>query len=231
MFKRMNIFSVLVAGLFITMLFSPVNVAEEPVGQSQILTIWMPDVTEEDYFTQIQVTSEELQLFLFDLYEILDAINATISPASQGGIKITNEEWQQIAISLNGFIDSIILLDENFPNVDTQQLVSNMVNAFFDPLAGILRPAPIFSAGYGFTWIPFYGYESFLGVMLRPMFTRHVFGFSRTGGIISSHFKIGKFSMFTFRFIGLFINFGDIGSEKILGPQIYIGTVLSLIHI
>ena len=223
--KRRNIFSVLVAGLFISILFSPISVAEEPVNRSQTLSIWLPDVTEDDYFTQIQVTPEDLQTFLYDLYIIIDVINTTRAPDSQEGTTITLDEWQQIGISINDFIDSIIALDENFPNVDTQQLVSNMINAFFDPLAGILRPAPMFSAGYGFTWIPFYGYESFVGVMLRPMFTRHIIGFTRTGGIIRNHFQIGSFSMWTLRFIGLFVNFGDIGTEKILGPTMYIGTV------
>ena len=211
--------------MFLTIIFTPIIIANEPINQSQTMTIWLPEITEDDYFTQIQVTPEDLQTFLDDLYAILDAINTTRGINSPEGAIITYEEWQQIGIALNDFIDTIVALDQQFPNVDTHQIVTNMINAFFDPLAGFLRPSPFFSVGYGFTWIPFYGYETFLGVMLRPMFTRHIFGFSRKGGIIENHFKIGSYNMFTFRFIGLFVNFGDIGSEKILGPQMYIGTV------
>lgn len=223
---RKNIISVIITSLFITILFSPCISAEDPVNQDQTLTIWMPGVTQDDYFTQIQVSSEDLQTFINNLGVILDVINTTMSPESPGGTTITNEEWQQIGISVNDFINTIKSLDENFPNVNTEQLVSDLIEALFDPLSGILRPSPIFSVGIGFTWVPLYGYESFVGVMLRPMFTRHISGFSRIGGLISNHFKIGRFSIFIVRFSGLFINFGDIGSERIIGPTMYIGTVL-----
>jgi len=194
--------------------------------QEYILTIWMPGVTQDDYFTQIQVSLEDLQIFIDNLGAILDVINTTMSFDSPGGTAITYEEWQQIGISVNDFTNSIRALDVNFPNVDTKQLVSDIIDAFFNPLAGFLPPEPVISIGSGFTWIPFYGYESFFGMMLRPMFTRYFLGFSKIGGLISTYTKFGTYSMITIGFTGLFINFGDVGFDRILGPTIYIGKAL-----
>lgn len=228
MIGRKKAIPIFITSILFTILIMPYTSAEEPVNKNQTMTIWMPKITQDDYFTQIHVSQEDLQTFTINIYNILDVLNTTISPESQEGKTITDEEWEQISISVNDLINTIKSLDINFPNINTQQLISNIVEAFFDPLSGILRPEPIFSIGMGFTWIPFYGYESFLGVMLRPIFSRYILGFSRVGGLISNFFKIGTFSMIILRFSGLFINFGDIGRENILGPTLYLGTVFYL---
>ena len=223
---RKNTIPVIIAALFITILFSPSFSAEEPLNQNQKLTIWLPDITQDDYFTQIQVSFEDLQIFIDDIGAILDVINTTMSPESQEGGTITNEEWQQIGISVNDFIKTIKLFDKNFPNVNTKQLLSDMIEAFFNPLGGFLRPRPIFSVGIGFTWIPFYGYESFMGSMFRPILSRYILGFTYIGGILDKHFMIGSYTTIKLCFSGLFINFGDIGRERVIGPTMFIGTVL-----
>ena len=225
MIGRKKVITILVSLIFLTVLFSPVIDAEEPVNQEQKMTLWAPGVTQNNYFTQIQLNSEDLQMITNDLESILAVINNTLSFDSQGGAMITNEEWEEIGNKINDLIETIKSRDENFPNIDTQQLVTNVIEAFLDPLSGFFfRPAPLLSIGIGVTWIPLYGYESFAGLILRPIFTRYVLGFSRVGGLIKSHYKIGSFSVFTVSFAGLFINFGDIGAENIFGPTMYIGT-------
>lgn len=223
---RKNIIPILVVILLFNLVFSPSIGAESPKNPGDTLTIWMPDITEDDYFVQIKVSKEEKHTFYDKLNTIFEAINSSTSIDSPEGKKITMKEWENITISLNDFINSIKLLDENFPNVDTKQLVSDIIDAFFNPLAGFLPPEPVISIGSGFTWIPFYGYESFFGMMLRPMFTRHILGFTKIGGLISTYTKFGTYSMITIGFTGLFINFGDIGFDRILGPTIYIGSAL-----
>ena len=89
----------------------------------------------------------------------------------------------------------------------------------------LLETKPFFSAGIGFTWIPFYGYETILGLMLRPMLTRYRFRFSHVGVLTQTDFTIGQHLMINICFCGLFINLGDIVSERVIGPTVYIGTV------
>lgn len=225
MIAKSKIITFAVSILFIFLLFSPSIQSKEPVNRDNLLTIWMPEITEDDYFTQISVSNEQKQTFIAILGDVLDVINSSMAPGSPEGLKITYEEWQTIGIVVNEFIDSIRSLDENFPDIDIRELISNLIEGFFRPFTGFLLPEPMFSAGISFTWIPFYGYESFIGVMLRPMFTRHIFGYSRVGGILGRFYKIGTYSMFLIRFIGIFINFGDIGKEFTIGPTMYLGTV------
>ena len=87
----------------------------------------------------------------------------------------------------------------------------------------------IFSVGRGVTWIPFYDYEAFLGVMLRPIFITHTLGFTA-----ALHFnmlppraeygdRLGIYRLSTIAFVGLFINFGDIAFDRVMGPVLCIG--------
>jgi hypothetical protein len=219
---------IFITSILLTISLSTCINAEEPINNNQKMTIWIPEASQDDYFTQIHVSTEDLQSFKTKLYNILEKINASLSPNSEEGLTITDKEWEQIGDSIDDLIITIKNLDENFPNVDTQKLISNMVEAFFHPLSGILMPSPIFSVGMGFTIIPFYGYESFFGMMLRPIFTRYILGYSRVGGLLRNFYKIGSYSILSIRFTGLFVNFGDIGRDKIIGPTMYLGLVFYL---
>lgn len=222
---RKRILSTIIMSFFITILLSPCISAKNPINQDQILTIWMPGITKNDFFIQIEVSKEQLQIFNDKINDTLGIVNTTKSPVSTGKSIITYEEWQKIGENVSTLINSIKSIIGDFPNVDTEILVSNIIKAFFSPLGGFFRPKPIFSAGIGFTWIPFYGYETFLGLMLRPMLTRYRFGFSQVGGLTRTDFTIGQHLMVNICFCGLFINLGDIGSERVIGPTIYIGTI------
>lgn len=220
-----RIISVIIISFFISLLLFPYISAKNPAYQDNILTIWMPGITDDDYFTQVELSEEQLQLFNDKVNETLGVINTKHSPDSTEKSIITLEEWQDISENVSALINSIKLVIEDFPIVDIDILVSNVIEAFFRPLGGYLRPKPIFSAGLGFTWIPFYGYETFFGLMLRPMFTRYRLGFSQVGGLTRTDFTLGQHLMINICFCGLFINIGDIGSDRITGPTIYIGTV------
>jgi len=207
-----RIIPIAIISLFITMLFSPVIYAEDNIEQERILTIWMPGITKNNYFTQI---------------DALKVINNTMVPDSNGLSVITYEEWQKISENVCIFIDSVKCIIDDFPDIDTDKFIKKIIESFFIPLPGFFRPKPYFSAGIGSTWIPFYEYETFLGLLIRPMLTRYQFGFSHVGGLAQCRFTIGKFIMMNTCFFGFFINIGDIGMEKIMGPTMYIGTVFT----
>ncbi len=225
MLKRKRIIPIAVTLLILTILFLPVINAEDTINQEKILTIWMPGITQDNYFTQIEVSEEQKQVFIDKIFGTLNVINTTISPDSSGGSKITYEEWQQIKGNVCAFIDSIKLNIDDFPSLDTDKLTTDIIQGFFRPLAGIFRPKPVLSAGIGNSWIPFYDYETFLGFMFRPMITKYQFGFTHIGGLAQCRFTIGKYFIINTCFSGIFINLGDICIEKIMGPTMYIGTI------
>jgi len=219
--------SISIAGLFLTLSILPIINAEELIDTDKTLTLWMPGITQDNYFRQIQVSEEELQILKQNIYNTLNVINTTLLPNSSGFSTITYDEWQQISVKVCAFIDSIELIIDDFPDIDTTKLITKIVEGFFLPLPGFFRPKPIVSAGIGNTIIPFYDYETFLGRMIRPMLTRYQFGFTHIGGITRCRFTIGKYFIFNTRFCGMFINLGDILFEEKMGPTLYIGTVFT----
>ena len=200
--------------------------ADNPKNSGQILTIWLPKITSDDYFVQISVTEDQIQTYYDILYTVYDSINISILEESPMGKEISLEEWDTIKHNINDFIISVKSIDENFPNINIEQLVTDIIDAFFNPFLGFFPPRPVISFGIGVTWIPFYKYETFIGYMFRPMLTRYVFGFSRVGGLLSNYLKIGTYFKLILGFKGLYINFGDLGNNQIIGPTVYIGRAL-----
>ena len=227
MAKKIKVASILITILFLNLLILPLISAEEQTDSDRLLTIWMPGITEDNYFRQIQVSEAEIQILKDNITNTLNIINSTLLPNSSGFSEITYEEWQQISSNICVFLDSIELIIDDFPDIDTTKLITRIVEGFFLPLPGFFRPKPILSAGIGNTMIPFYDYETFLGRMIRPMLTRYQFGFTHIGGITRCRFTIGKYFIFNTRFCGMFINLGDICFEQKMGPTMYIGTVFT----
>jgi len=226
MAKKKKFVSILITLLFLNLLLPLIN-AEAQTDSDRILTIWMPGITEDNYFRQIQVSEAEIEIIKDNISNTLNIINFTLLPNSSGFSEITYEEWQQISSNICVFLDSIELIIDDFPDIDTTKLITRIVEGFFLPLPGFFRPKPIISAGIGNTIIPFYDYETFLGRMIRPMLTRYQFGFTHIGGITRCRFTIGKYFIFNTRFCGMFINLGDLCFEEKMGPTLYVGTVFT----
>ncbi len=223
--KRKRLIVIAITLLFLIILFLPVINAENTLNQEKILTIWMPGITKDNYFTQTYLSEGQKQVIIDRIYATLNVINTTISPDSIGGSKITLEEWEQIKENVCAFIDSIKLNIDDFPSLDTDKLTTDIIQGFFRPLPGIFRPKPVLSAGIGNTWIPFYEYETFFGLLVRPMLIRYQFGFTHIGGLAQCRLTIGKYFMINTCFSGIFINLGDICFEQIMGPTMFIGTI------
>jgi len=225
MIMRKKIVPFVITLLLTTIIPIQIINAEDTINQEKILTIWMPGITEDNYFTQIEISDEQIQVLIEKIYATLNVINKTMIPDNTGISTITYEEWQKISVNVCEFIDSIKPIIENFPDINTEKFIKNIIESFFMPLPGFFRPKPFFSAGIGSTWIPFYDYETFLGLLFRPMLTRYQFGFSHIGGLRQCRITFGKYYMLNTCFFGLFVNLGDIALEKIMGPTLYIGTV------
>jgi len=227
MAKKKKIIIITIIILFLTLSCSTIVSSTDTKDPDTVLTIWIPGITQDNYFRQIQVTEEEVEFLIDKIDDTLNTINASMLPNSSGYTKITLEEWQQISLNFCSFIDSIRFIIDDFPDIDSSKLLTKIIQGFFIPLPGFFRPKPIISAGIGNTWIPFYDYETFLGFMFRPMLTRYQFGFTHIGGLTQCKFTIGKYFILNSRFCGIFINLGDIGYEQIMGPTMYVGTVFT----
>jgi len=223
-YKKTLIFAI--ALLFFTIAFSSSVTAE---SKENLMTIWMPGITEDNYAAQKEISPLESQTFYNELNNSLTLIENAMSLGSPGSITITTEEWQEIKNSVSNLISFIKILDENFPELDTQKFVSDIVDSLLNPSGKFLKPIPVFSVGRGFAWIPFYDYESFKGTMLRPIFTQYQFGFTTLLSLtllppsFAKHIMLGTHRMISIGFSGIFINFGDVGLDRTLGPMIFVG--------
>jgi len=90
----------------------------------------------------------------------------------------------------------------------------------------------IISVGYGHAMIPFYTYETSLGILLRPIFIKYWLGFS---AILHLNLcplravygdRLGAHKLTTFGFKGIYINLGDIGLDRANGMVLLIGSSL-----
>jgi len=222
-----NVLVFVIALLFLTITFSSTITAES--NKENLMTIWMPGITDDNYKTQKTIPQLESQTFYNQLNNSLTLIENAMSLTSPGSITITTEEWNEIKTSVNNLVSFIKTLDENFPELDTQKFISDIVASLLNPSDKFLKPIPVFSVGRGFTWIPFYDYESFQGTMLRPIFTQYQFGFTTLLDLtllppsFAKHIMLGTHRMISIGFSGIFINFGDIGIDRALGPMIFIG--------
>lgn len=213
--------------LFVAIAFVPSASAAGPrsSGDEKTLTIWLPGITEDDFTMQVIVSGEQLDELTAAMQNFLDYAELAMEDE-----EINIGEWAEFKTLTNGMITIIKeIIGEEFPDVDTDELVDEIVSTFMGPAGMWALRAPIFSIGRGFTWIPFYNYESFMGVMIRPMFITHTLGFTAVfhANLFPPRLeyadRLGTYRFRTMGFIGLFINLGDVGFDRVKGPVLLIG--------
>jgi len=225
--------------VLIVVLPNLVVVAKEPPksqGKQKNLTINIGGINGEDYSIQIKITDEEFNNLSKILNNtLIDLAKATAFENSPDGKNVSDSEWIKVKNGVDWLIDSIKkIIGDDFPNESIKTDIADVIKSLKDPepLGGPiynifhLCRQPLFSVGIGYTWIPHYEYETFLGKMLRPVCLRHIMGFSATFPIFKFGFVYWYFGLqrvWTFLFRGLNINFGDIGINRLIGPQILIG--------
>ena len=199
----------------------------EPREVKNIISVWMPGVTEDDYSAEVEITQEQLDDVNNSIQKLYDALLAARNENSLEGEKITDTEWEKIrqdAYIILYFFEALI--GEDFPLGQAKSTICNVIWDLITPLRWLRQP--IFSVGFGITWIPFYDYETFLGRLLRPVWIRHFLGYSisiRPNPLPPPilYCKSGYHKVRSMFYTGLMINFGKLGIERRIGPQLLVG--------
>jgi hypothetical protein len=225
--KIEKIIPIVVALFFIGVAITPSTGSQHNANNEdeQVLTFIWQGESEEDISLQKDVTEEQAYAVNVALDEFLDYAELALEDQD-----ITSDEWTVIAENSKEILTHIkTILNEDIPDIDTSQFVDTLLGAISGGWNFPNYKAPIFSIGRGICWIPFYDYESFFGMMLRPMFVTHTIGFTACFHMnwIPIRFeyldRLGLYSYTTLAFNGLFINIGDIGIDKIVGPVLMMG--------
>ena len=222
--------------LFMGIAFAPSINASLP-GASRVVNINDPlnirlNTGDTEYFKQVSITAEQLNAINESFAALLYLINDTMDVNTPGGKNITKDEWEDIKNT--GLKDTIGLIKDiagdDFPEEECLLFIGNIIEILYTLFW--LRHA-LFSVGVGFTWAPFYQYEGFIGMLLRPIFIWYPCGFTAT--LRTNPFpppipyvRLGIHRLRTLFFTGLFIDFGDTGHDRIFGPVMVIGRGFNL---
>ena len=215
------ILPVIVATLFLTVAASSAIASERPIlGETnKVLTVIVGD--EEGMERQvIEVEESVMDSFVAELTAFKEYLEET-RPFQD--FKITEEEKAAISTKAENLIASLnTVLEDNGMEPVTFDWV---MECLFDVDFG---RSSIMSIGKGFAYIPFYDYETFIGVMLRPIFLWYPMwlgcgGYSGNMNInifpprIEFGDRLGSHMVRTLVFNGLYINFGDLGYDRMFG--------------
>ena len=232
----------LLAVFLMLVLPSLIVVGREPPNYQikKNLTIDMRGIDGEDYSMQIKITDEEFKILSENLNDTLKKLEfATKGEWGPDGCNISDSEWDEAENGVNCLIDLIKgIAGDDFPDESVKSVkayIASVIKSLKDPnenpepLIGPFRSGwrqPLFSIGMGWTLIPFYEYETFLGKLIRPVWMRHLVGFSATKRFFRFGFVYWNFGLhraMTFSFWGILINFGDLGVNRRIGPQLLVG--------
>jgi len=223
------IIPIVVAGLFLTLAFTPTTAEETPIEDDEIvLNIAVPDKNGLNEYS-ITITSSEITT----LQQTIDEFKTTCEEVRPFEDKeIDEEEKVTLKEKITNVVDSLnsIVASKGHDPIDTAFIFKEM----FETEMG---RSTIASVGRGWTFIPFYDYETFLGVMLRPMWLFYpplIFG----GGGYSGNFNVNVFPprieygdrlgchiLRTTVFTGLYVNIGELGFETLFhGGIILLGS-------
>lgn len=200
---------------------------QKPTESKKTISILMKDVDEKDCLIQKEVSDKKYKQLNILVNDVLAYANTTIDENSPDGKNISDAEWDEIEKGIIKIIDIIkVVVGDEFPYETTKTFIMSLINLFHGPLYIIRQP--LLSIGIGISWIPHYDYETFIGRMIRPVFIRHIIGFSATArlnpfqlGFVYWCFGLQRVRTFLFR--GLLINFADLGINRLIGPQLLIG--------
>jgi len=205
-------------------------------GDNEIVKIMIGKDEDGLDFVDIEITKTEAREFFNSIQNFRSWIETTrpfqdreLSPEEKNAIK---EQVNDLIGSLNK------LLEANGGNPISPQWVCREL---FETEIG---RSTIVSLGIGYAFIPFYDYETFIGIMIRPIwlfYPRLIFGGGGyTGNLNINVFpprieygdRIGAHIVRTTVFSGLFINMGDLAYNNIVlgGPMILLGQARVEMH-
>ena len=186
--------------------------------------------------TDITTTKTEAEEFLNSIQNFQSWIQTTRPFQDR---ELTPEEITAIKEKVNELVGSLnSLLEANGGNPISPQWVCREL------LESEIGRSTIVSVGVGYAFIPFYDYETFIGIMVRPIWLIYppiIFaGGGYTGNLNMNVIpprmeygdRIGAHVLRTTCFSGLYINIGDLGYNNRLlgGPMILLGNARVVMH-
>jgi len=215
---RKTILPILVIVAFLTLAVAPA------LGEQVNVTIAKDNENIKSQTTTMEVQTAEAQTFLNQIND-LQTWFQTNRPFRD--FVITEQEKNEIKTRVSGILTTLNgLLVQNGQDPITEEW---LWNEMFETESG---KSTIFSLGRGFCFIPFYDYETFLGVMLRPMWFIYppIFlgGAGYTGNFnintpiprIEYGDRMGPHIVRTTLFTGLYVNVGELGVDTLFSGTI-----------
>jgi len=142
---------------------------------------------------------------------------ACTSAASEFKVLYDEDATEEDRDQAEEIIENAVSMMKELDLLPEGQTEATVLRWIFGPSRGFDLMSPVVSCGKGFSWIPFYAGEAFLGVMLRPMFTVYpVMGYT---GYLSVNLLppriqywdlVGPQVFMSWGFVGIYINFGKI---------------------
>lgn len=217
------IISILVVGLFLTVAAVPATSSVEPKsdGEDKVLSIMIGADGKGIKGDAVTISAADAEKLTNDITEFKTWIEEN-RPFKD--FQITEEEKTEIREKATEILNSIntILEENDLGLIDSNWLWDEMFETEFGR-------STICSVGVGYAFIPFYEYETFLGVMLRPMWLWYppliLGGGGYTGNLNINLFpprieygdRLGHHLVRTTIFTGLYINIGDLGYDNMFG--------------
>jgi len=220
---KRNILPIMVAMLFLTVpAISGLKSGEQAQsGGESVLNVMIGNDDDGLDFKKITLEKSVVD----ELSNKITEFRAWIETAKPfNDLKLTPEEIELIKTNINGVVDSLntILVNQGLKPISSNWLVRE----FFETELG---RSSIMSVGIGYAFIPFYDYETFIGIMFRPIWLLYppivLGGGGYTGNLnvnvlpprIEYGDRLGSHLVRTTVFSGLYINIGDLGYDNIFG--------------
>lgn len=217
---RKTALSIILVALFLATAMVPAMASKAPTSEGKVLNVIRGNGNGEPNVMSISVEQSDIDTLVADI-QTFKAWLETNRPFKD--LQLTEEEKNEIKSMANNILASVnaILEDNDQPQIEPTMIFREM----FETEPG---RSTILSVGNAYTFIPFYDYETFIGVMLRPMWLWYppiwMIGGGYTGNFnlnglpprIEYGDRLGSHLVRTTMFSGVYINVGDLGYDKIL---------------
>ena len=226
---RKTIFPIIAVILFLTITAAPALSKDiRPSATQQTVNVIIGQDGQNFQTTKLLVDEGQGAAFVTKINELKTWFEET-RPFKD--FQITEDEMTQMKTKINSVLDTLnTLLTSNGKDPVTSEF---LYNEMFESEIG---RSVIASLGRGYAFIPFYDYETFLGIMVRPMWIMYPPLFLGGGGGYSGNLnmnllpprieygdRLGPHILRTTMFSGLYVNVGDLGYNNI-----FAGTILVL---
>jgi hypothetical protein len=222
--KRAVLPILVIAMLLIVPAISAIKSEQKPVEDKEVMNIIIGK--DDEGLTHEKLTIEKAGIDLF-----VDNVKGFQTWLEENkpfrDLKFTQEEKDAIKSYVSTIVVSLnnILQANGYDPISSDWLYQELFETEVDR-------STIISMGLGYAYVPFYDYETFLGIMIRPiwLFYPPVFlgGGGYTGnfninflpGRVEFGDRLGFHIARTTVFSGLYVNVGELGYDRIFGGMI-----------